>query len=485
VIPRVQSAHLQLYDSPVDSQLWVLQDAHGCVLGHGGAMHDSPALKLKTGSYTVRLLLRHPDASLLAKLKDLPLLLHMPLDKPLGCPVYSGRGAATVGGHGGAKQMDEVWLKRGGQHQLYVSRPADALPSWLAAGDTLVGCVHLDDAQPAATSLRLVYEVPPHPAKPSNGDESSGGGGKTMGAKAEDAGDGGEAESQAGDKEAAAAEEDGKALQKALLAAKLERLAALRTSGASIARYEALASPLLAEEPTHLPLLTECLAFWRAVAPPPDVAPADAAGSDAPSTGQAAEAMAAWRARVVGTAAGRIQSAVDSAALAQYYGVAHDEADAAEGQAEAKELSKQMADKRKALRSALLARAATLAPPGGAAAALANRTAASNETPGGAESGAAPFAAAVREMKQWVDGPDALSTDDEKDTLALTLAAFEASQGRPGAALAGLRARLAIQPTKPLSRELAAVCCALKLEHWACAVEDELHERFPVAKVLL
>lgn len=500
MIPRVQSAHMQLYDSPLDSQLWVLQGANGCVLGHGGAMHDSPAIKLKKGAYTVRLLLRHPDASLLAKLKELPLLLRMPLDKPLGCSVYSGRGAATVGGHGGAKPMEEVWLKRGGQRQLYVTRPTDALPSWLAAGDALVGAVQLDDAQPAATRLPLVYEVPPHPVKPPAGDENNGAkpapaDATAKGAEAAGAGAGGEAaETQPGDKEAAAEEEDGKALKKALLATKLERLAALRTGGASIARYEALATPLLGEEPAHLPLLTECLAFWRAVAPPADVAPvtsdAAPAGTDAVTApgGEAAEAIAAWRARAVGNAAGLIQAAVDSAALAQYYGVAHDEADAADGQAEAKELSKEMAEQRKAIRSALLARAATLAPPGGAAvAARVNGTAAATDTAGGAVAGAPPFAAAVREMKQWIDGSDALSTDEEKDTHALTLATFEVTQGRPGAALAGLRARLAVQPTgsKPLSRELVALCRELKLEHWARAIEDELYERFPVAKVLL
>jgi len=78
VMPRVQSTHTQLYDSPLDSQLWQMLDANGAVLAYGGAVHDAPAIKLKKGSYTVKLLLRHPDASLLAKFKDLPLLLRMP-----------------------------------------------------------------------------------------------------------------------------------------------------------------------------------------------------------------------------------------------------------------------------------------------------------------------------------------------------------------------------------------------------------------------
>lgn len=131
------------------------------MLAHGGAIHDATAVKLKKGSYSVRLLLRHPDPALLASLKHLPLLLRMPLDKPLPCLVYGGRGAATSRGHGGAKPIEAGWLKRGAHCDAYVATPAEALPAWLAPGDALVGVLKLDDAQPAATSLRLVYEVCP------------------------------------------------------------------------------------------------------------------------------------------------------------------------------------------------------------------------------------------------------------------------------------------------------------------------------------
>ena len=471
-MPRVQSTHMQLYDSPLDSQLWLLQDANGSPLAYGGAMHDAAPLKLKKGSYTIRLLLRHPDAALLTQLKDLPLLLRFPLDKPLSCPVYAGRGEATVHGHGGAKPMEELWLKRGAQRDLYVAKPSEGLPSWLAPGDALRGCLKLDASEEAATRLPLIYEVPPHPTKPpadvdDEKDASNGGAEQTSAAADSPAAEG------IPDKDAGAVEEDEKALRKALLAAKLERLAALRKSNATIVRYEALAKPLLEEDPKHLPLLTECLAFSRVATPP-----AEAASSE--------EARSEWRGRVVGEAAARITAAVDPQALAQYYGVAHDEAD---GGKEAKELAKDMGEKRKALRSALLWSAATLVPSGGAAASVGQRQPTSG-TVAVVEQEPTPFVLAVREMKKWVEGPDALTDDEEKDALARTESAYEAVSGRPGAALATLRSRLAVQlatssASKDMTRELAMLCRALALDHWADLMEDEIHMRFPVAKTLL
>ena len=50
VVPRVQSLHDQLYDSPLDSLLWRLQDANGATLRWGGMIHDAASTKLKKGS---------------------------------------------------------------------------------------------------------------------------------------------------------------------------------------------------------------------------------------------------------------------------------------------------------------------------------------------------------------------------------------------------------------------------------------------------
>ena len=42
-----------------------LQDSRGAVLAHGGEIHDARAVPLTKGSYTVSLLLRHPDPATL------------------------------------------------------------------------------------------------------------------------------------------------------------------------------------------------------------------------------------------------------------------------------------------------------------------------------------------------------------------------------------------------------------------------------------
>ena len=84
VIPRVAALHDQLYDSPVDSMIWRLEAANtGAVLAHGGLIHEAAKVSLRKGSYVVRVLLRHPEIGLLESLKELPLLLTMPLPKPV------------------------------------------------------------------------------------------------------------------------------------------------------------------------------------------------------------------------------------------------------------------------------------------------------------------------------------------------------------------------------------------------------------------
>jgi len=319
-----------------------------------------------------------------------------------------------------------------------VAAPESDLPGWVAPGDVLVGSLLLDAAEPAVTSIPLALEAAPPPAK--SGDE---------GAEDEDA-----AQSAAGGREAEAEAEaaDDEALSQALLAARLGRLKELRASNASAARYERLASAVLAEHPEHLPLLLERLSFAREAAADDDGA----------------------RARRVGAAATELLSSVNVSELAQYYGVAHDAADATP---EAKKVAKKMDERRAALRTALLARASALAPPRG------------SPPPAGDEAAttASPFVSAVREMKAWVDGAAAVPDEEDKDTLALTLVRYELAMGRPGSALATLRARLAAQPSgskraEELCRELGELCRGLGLEHWTDAIEETRHKRFPVAE---
>ena len=108
-ILRVAALFSQLYDSPLDSMIWRLDDGRGATLAHGGAMHDSSPVSLKPGAkYKASVLLRHPDAAQLEKLKD-TLLLEMPPAKALDCLVHAEREAAAKLG---AKPIDDGWRPR-------------------------------------------------------------------------------------------------------------------------------------------------------------------------------------------------------------------------------------------------------------------------------------------------------------------------------------------------------------------------------------
>ena len=484
VRPRVAALHDQIYDAPLDSMIWRLESATGEVLRYGGAMHDAPDTKLRKGSYAISLLLRHPDPAQLEALKELPMMLRMALPKPLDLKVYAERGAASAAGHGGAKPIGARWLKRGGHQSIYVTKPSAALPAWVGAGDAVVGELHIDK-ETRGLGMPVVYEVPPAPPK-------------GAGSAADDANGGGSDEKDAGAQpptEEELAAKDAEALDEALLEAKLKRLKALRTSGASAARYEALADQMLTAHRAHLPLLLEVLAWKRSAAPLPDDL----------SAGE--PAAAEWRASEVGAAAELLRAPegpIDPTELAGYWGVAHDDGpDASQADVER---SKEMCRQRSAWRLALFAKAEAL---GGVAAAektaaattatatadattaaATTATAAADAMPAADACAASPLAEAVRAMQQWVSQPDDLP-EAERDGLALALARHHVSLGRSGAALTALRARLKTQPSssdekaRAVAEEAIGLYRALGWEHWAQNLEETVAERFPKAKVPL
>ena len=100
--------------------------------------------------------------------------------------------------------------------------------------------------------------------------------------------------------------------------AKLERLGALRTAGASATRYNALADALRDEQgqTPSLDLLLEVLAFQQQTKPPEDMAE---------------EKVADWRAAQLGMAADAIKAPsgpIDESAVAQFFGMSHNAEDA-------------------------------------------------------------------------------------------------------------------------------------------------------------
>ena len=96
VRPSVPSLFNQLYDSPLDSQLWALEDSNSQILGFGGAIHHANPVALKKGDYSVTLLLRHPNRFVLDKIKDIPLELTLDLPDALTCSLYGEMDKAST-----------------------------------------------------------------------------------------------------------------------------------------------------------------------------------------------------------------------------------------------------------------------------------------------------------------------------------------------------------------------------------------------------
>lgn len=123
--------------------------------------------------------------------------------------------------------------------------------------------------------------------------------------------------------------------------AKIKRLEGLRTGGASMGRYTSLSEALLADHPSHIPLLLEALSFARTVKPPKEV-------------GSGKAEAAAWQSTLVDAAVGRFRTAnggpISLDALAQYFGQSHETgADASPAE---KKLAKEMGAQRSALQVA-------------------------------------------------------------------------------------------------------------------------------------
>ena len=417
--------------------LWRLEAARGAVHAYGGLIHDADAVALREGRYTLSLLLRHVDRQALAAVKDLPLLLHMPLAKPLECGVYGERAAASTAGHDAGETLKERWLKRGAHQDVYVQRPAEKLPAWVRPGDVLRGSLKLHEDQPDALAVPLTDEAPPAcAAAPEDGD-----------APAPD-----------GEARADPVAADAKALDEAVRDAKLQRLTALRSEGASHERYRALADVLLAEHSAHLPLLFENISFAQKGAVPASIATTEPA----------------WRAAAVSAAVASLRAPagpVDVEKLAQYFGCHHESETADE-----KKRAKEMDEHRAALRFALLAKAVALSD------ALAESDASSSST-----ASSEAFEEAIDELKRWVPGPDALKDEDERDRYALVIARYEVGRARAGAALETLRKRLSSQkPESKLARdltdELVSLCRSLGFDHWATNAQEDCFRRFPVVR---
>ncbi|CAB9511098.1 Tripeptidyl-peptidase 2 [Seminavis robusta] len=453
VTPRIPSLFHQIYDSPIDSQLWVLEDKNGKILGYGSCMHEAAAVSLASkpgGEYKLTFRTGHPKRSVLEQLKDIPLRLTMKMGKELDCPVYSEFDKASTPGvtEDGRDPVKLTALRRGAHCDLYVTRPTAKLPDWVQPGDVMYGKVQLNQKNEGATTFDLFYEVPP---KSDVKDGSKQKDDKKTDDKKDD--------------EDQKLEED---FTDSIFKAKVSHLSKLRGKKKSEA-YEALADELKQEKADNLPLLEELVSYAKEVKVPDSEK----------------ENEKTWRASEVSKAVDAMLSSnggpIDETAIAQYYGcnnpAPEDDDDDEEQKEEAEKTKKEMGDNRKAWRSALLTKAGAWSD-------------ACDATTPPSEDDQTTFDTAVKDMKKWVAAAGDLNGDKEKVRHAVVMARHQRICKSKGvSALASLRKARKDLPEeffKELTEEIEKVLKGIDgMSYWLQQMKEDMDERYPKVKQIL
>jgi len=94
-----------LYESEMESQLWMVYDSNKRLLGCGDAYPSKWSLKLEKGDYTVRASVRHEKRELVDKFMDTPMLVSSKLSSPISLDVYSSQHQAQISGKKGSSMI--------------------------------------------------------------------------------------------------------------------------------------------------------------------------------------------------------------------------------------------------------------------------------------------------------------------------------------------------------------------------------------------
>jgi len=106
-----------LYESEMESQLWMVYDSNKRLLGSGDAYPSKWSIKLEKGDYTVRASVRHEKRELVEKFMETPMLVSSKLSSPITLDVYSSHPQAQVGG----KKISTVSISPGRSTPVYIA----------------------------------------------------------------------------------------------------------------------------------------------------------------------------------------------------------------------------------------------------------------------------------------------------------------------------------------------------------------------------
>lgn len=158
---RAPALNDRLYESVYESQLTLIFDSNKRFCFATDAFESGKALK--SGKYTARLQVRHDDISLLERLKDMAVVVESALPKDIALPVYASYATAAVGG---AKFGNGKSLKAGRAGVLYLGVESKPFPSFAKPGDWGVGTLVIAKAEGGATGKggEIPLRVYSHPA---------------------------------------------------------------------------------------------------------------------------------------------------------------------------------------------------------------------------------------------------------------------------------------------------------------------------------
>ena len=418
VTPFIPSLFNQLYDSPLDSQIWELYDSNSQLLECGSAIHHADAVSIGKGKYSINFHTRHPSRQVLEQVKDVPFELVMSTDA-LECKVYSEMAKASTPAvtDDGRKEVGVMVLRKGDFQDLYVARPTGDLPKWVKPGDVMTGKVSLDKSRSGVTSMQLTYQVPP---------------------KSE--------VKKLNENKLPKDKEDEKSLDETVFDSKVSYLSKTRSKNTTT--YRELSETLLKENSTSISLLSELLLFAKE-------AKLESDSKDAERVKEIQKVRDLLSVSNGGP--------IDESALAQYFGLALPTEDELQEDKDAAKLKKKMDEQKKLLQATLLALADATA------------TLAISDS-----SRASDLDISVKELKKWPSFSDAKDKLTYSLTLSRHLRVCKENNGAAIKILMDARKdQTASDSYKQLTKEMLLIYKILDAHHLIEDTKNTLYKKFP------
>lgn len=277
-VPRAPALQGYLYESGFESQIMLVFDEDKKYLGVADSWPNE--IKIPKGKITIRMQIRHDDVSKLELLKTLGIWIERKLSKEISLSAYKSHRNMVTSGDAYRKSL----LRQGTVATAIFGEP-QGVPAECKCGDVLTGTVTFSDGS---------VDLPGSGKRPGGFEVEY-----VVGSKGKD-----EPEEKAKTPEVEDKQSVDEKIEEAIRSAKLEQLKKLSEKKDGSADFIALYDKLLVDYPDHIPLLILALKFYDK------------------KEGRLENLL-----KIV-DAANAVINAIDEVALAQHFGLKHDDEDA-------------------------------------------------------------------------------------------------------------------------------------------------------------